>query len=120
VIDSTSTTMVGSIAPGANFVVTPADDGAVLRTQPGDSVTVRLPVDDPSGPLWLLTTESDLGFLDIEDSLLWMPSEPGAEPSHFELVVWVTATGQADIVFSLGPPETASTTVTFTIDATDQ
>ena len=86
----------------------------------GEEHGVRLLVEDPSGPLWILTTESDLGFLDFGDSLLWMPSEPGAEPSHFELVVWVTATGEAEIVFSLGPLDTASSTVAFTIQSADQ
>ena len=99
------------------FVVTENDNGAVLPVQPGDVITVRLPVEDPANPLWILATEPDPAIVQIADSLLWIPSEPGGELTHFEFVFWVTGSGGTGMTFSLGPLSPTSPTVGFTIES---
>ncbi|MFH2073617.1 MAG: hypothetical protein ABIJ75_12285 [Actinomycetota bacterium] len=102
----------------AEFVLTDRDDGALLRVHPGDVIAMRLPVEDPANPLWILATEPDPAVVAITDSLLWTPSEPGSEPTHFEFVFWVIGTGTTGMTFSLGAPTPTSPTVIISIEST--
>jgi hypothetical protein len=129
---ATSTTTIDELADGldtaaalaaenpAEFVLTEWDDGAVLRVRPGDVIAMRLPVEDPANPLWILATEPDPAIVAITDSLLWTPSEPGAEPTHFEFVFWVIGTGTTGMTFSLGALTPTSRTVDIRIESTSE
>jgi len=119
--DQTSTTEAATAttepARPAEFLLTEADNGAVLRVQPGDAITIRLPIEDPSNPLWILAREPDPAIVEIADSLLWTPSEPGAVASHFEFLFFVVGTGDTEITFSLGPMTPTSRTIGFTVQS---
>ena len=120
-LDQTATTeaAVTTTEPAgpAELLLTEDDNGAVLRVQPGDAITMRLPIEDPSNPLWILAREPDPAIVEIADSLLWTPSEPGAEPTHFEFVFFVVGTGDTEITFSLGPMTPTSRTIGFTVQS---
>lgn len=102
----------------AEFVLTDGDDGALLRVHPGDVIAMRLPVEDPANPLWILATEPDPAIVSITASLLWTPSEPGAEPTRFEFVFWVIGTGTTGMTFSLGALTPTSPSVDIAIEST--
>ena len=120
-LEQTSTTeaAVTTTEPAgpAEFLLTEDDNGAVLRVHPGDAITMRLPIEDPSNPLWILAREPDPAIVEIADSLLWTPSEPGAGPTHFEFVFFVVGTGDTEITFSLGPMTPTSRTIGFTVQS---
>jgi hypothetical protein len=114
------TTSEGLVAPTtealpAEFTFEESDDGAVIKVRPGDAITIRLPVEDPSDPQWVLVEEPDAAIVQIIDSLLWIPSEPGAGEVLFEFVFYVVGAGETDMRFSLGPPGSGSRSVGFAI-----
>ena len=109
-------TTTGAPEP-AECVLGEADNGAILRVRPGDAVTMRLPVEDPGNPQWVIAKEPDSAILQIIDSLLWIPSEPGADEVYFEFVFLVVGTGETDVTFSFGPVTPTARTVGFSIDS---
>ena len=99
------------------WVLDDADNGRILNVEVGDAVSMRLPVEDAADPQWVIVKEPDPEILEIIDSLLWTPSEPGAEAVAFEFVFYVVGTGVTDVTFSLGPLTPTSRTIGFTVQS---
>ena len=102
-----ATTVTAAPEP-KEFLLDEEDNGAIVRVQPGDAVIMRLPVEDPADPQWVIVREPDPAILQIVDSLLWTPSDPGAGEVSFEFSFFVVGTGETDVTFSLGPPTPTS------------
>jgi len=99
----------------AEFLLDESDNGAILDVRPGDAIVIRLAIEDPANPLWILAREPDPAVAEIADSILWTPSEPGATPTHFEFVFYVVGIGETEVTLSLGPMTPTSRTIGFTI-----
>jgi len=99
------------------FLVTPSDQGSVLRVRVGDTITARLPLIEPSGPRWTVAQVPDPLVLAMGDAFTWIPSEPGSGPGHSEFVFWVLGPGTASVVLILGPSGADTTTVEFQFEA---
>ena len=121
-LDETSTTVAPATtastpeAQGAEFTLRTTDDGAILRVGVGDTITARLPIDDPSDAPWIISQPPDPLVLGVGDSFTFVPSEPGAAPSYIEFVFWVFGAGTTEIVISQGPPGSMSPSLTFTVE----
>lgn len=121
-LDETSTTVAPATtastpaAQGAEFTLGITDDGAILRVGVGDTITVRLPIDDPSDAPWIISQPPDPVVLGIGDSFTFVPSEPGAGLSYIEFVFWVFGAGTTEIVISQGPLSIMSPSLTFTVE----
>jgi hypothetical protein len=99
------------------FLVTPSDQGSVLRVRVGDAITARLPLTEPTGPQWVVARVPDPLVLAVGDVFTWAPSEPGSGPAYTEFVFWVLGPGAATVVLNLEPGGTAATAVTFEFEA---
>ncbi len=114
--DVPATTVATPRVRGAEFTLVPADDGAVLRVVVGDTITARLPIDDPGDAPWIIAQPPDPVVLGIGDSFTFVPSEPGAAPSFIEFVFWVFGPGTTEVIISQGPPGITTPSLTFTVE----
>ena len=104
-------------AQGAELTLGLADDGSVLRVGVGDTITARLPIDDPGDAPWIITQPPDPLVLGIGDSFTFLPSEPGAAPSYIEFVFWVFGPGTAEIMIGQVPLDTTTPSLNVTVEA---
>ena len=104
-------------AQGAELTLGLADDGSVLRVGVGDTITARLPIDDPGDALWIITQPPDPLVLRIADSFTFLPSEPGAAPSYIEFVFWVFGPGTTEVLISQGPLDSTTPSLNVTVEA---
>jgi acyl-CoA dehydrogenase len=114
--EAAATTMTELRAQGAEFALGIADDGAVLRVGIGDTITARLPIDDPGDTPWIIAQPPDPVVLGIGDSFTFVPSEPGAAPSYIEFVFWVFGSGTTEVIISQGPLSITTPSLTFTVE----
>ncbi len=114
--DAPATTVATPGVRGAEFTLVLADDGAVLRVGVGDTITARLPIDDPGDAPWIIAQPPDPVVLGIGDSFTFVPSEPGAAPSFTEFVFWVFGSGTTEVIISQGPLSIMTPSLTFTVE----
>lgn len=114
--EAAATTEAAGWTQGAEFALGIADDGAVLRVSVGDTITARLPIDDPGDEPWIIAQPPDPVVLGIGDSFTFMPSDPGAAPSYIEFVFWVFGSGTTEVIISQGPLSITTPSLTFTVE----
>lgn len=118
---TTATDDTGDLSPAgepgmpADHPVAEADDGTVLAVHPGDTITVKLPVEDPANPLWVIALEPDPAVVETGGAFPWTPADPGDDGRFFQFVFRVTGIGDTGITFSLGPPGPDARTFGFTV-----
>lgn len=110
--DTTAAGDIDIIDPGpeegpATFFLTEADDGAVLRIQPGEEIVARLAAD---GPVWQLDAPPDGTVVAGGDSFFFEPSE-GGTPGYQEFSFIAAGEGSTTITLIGDSGETLTFTV---------
>ena len=98
---------LGSEGGPATFFLTEADDGAVLRIQPGEEIVARLAAD---GPVWQLDAPPDGTVVAGGDSFFFEPSE-GGTPGYQEFSFIAAGEGSTTITLIGDSGETLTFTV---------
>jgi hypothetical protein len=117
-LETSSTTTTTAVDPSAEFVLTEADNGAVLRLNMGDTIIVRLTLGDPGEQPWIIAREPDPSVLSTGETFVWVPSEPGQGNEYVEFSFQVIGPGTTSVMFSEGPLTPTTRTVSFDVEAT--